>query len=254
MESTFEYYVCADGFNFKYAKGAPTLRGREFHDNDEFLYFMGGNASFVSKNIQQKLTAPSVVLIPRGHFHQFCVSDEASYKRCVFGFAEDEKNSALIAGVMDTVKIITSPDERVCRLFDELCRIAKSELTEQEKTLFVKAALPQLLIYFKENSSKIVNKNYNISQIVSRALAIMDERFVENLTVEKIALQLSVSPSTLSHKFKGELGISVYRYLTKKRLSEAYRLVRSGESLSSAAAKCGFSDYSCFYRLYKKYR
>ncbi len=254
MEETFEYYVRTDEVNFKYAKGAPELRGREFHDNDEFLYFMGGDASFISKSVQQRLTAPSVVLIPHGHFHQFCVGDEASYKRCVLGFCEDEEISELACEVMDSVKIITSPDERICRLFDELARIAKSELPQREKALFVKAALPQLLIYFKENSAGIVNKNYNIPQIVSRALAIIDESYGENLTVEKIAAKLSVSTSTLSHKFKGALGISVYRYLTKKRLSEAYRLVRDGESLSSAATKCGFCDYSCFYRLYKKYR
>ena len=64
---------------------------------------------------------------------------------------------------------------------------------------------------------------------------------------------LYVSPSTLSHKFSKELKISVYQYITKKRLSVAHKLIKQGESLKNAALSSGFNDYSCFYRLYKKY-
>ena len=81
----------------------------------------------------------------------------------------------------------------------------------------------------------------------------IDEKYSENLTVKSIAKLLYVSPSTLAHKFSKELNISVYRYITKKRLSAAHELIQNGESLTHAAFSCGFTDYSCFYRLYKKY-
>ena len=92
-----------------------------------------------------------------------------------------------------------------------------------------------------------------LSPLVSDALSVIDEKYTENLSVEKLSNLLFVSPSTLAHKFNRELNISVYRYITKKRLSLAHQHILQGESLSTSALKSGFNDYSCFYRLYKKY-
>ena len=92
-----------------------------------------------------------------------------------------------------------------------------------------------------------------LSEIVGRALAVIDEKYAEKLSVDIIAELLYVSPSTLAHKFTRELNISIYKYITKKRLSVAHSLIKSGETMADAAFKSGFGDYSCFYRLYKKY-
>lgn len=49
------------------------------------------------------------------------------------------------------------------------------------------------------------------------------------------------------------MNMPIYRYITKKRLAEAHKLIAGGASLSYAAQNSGFGDYSCFYRLYRKY-
>ncbi|MBQ9922513.1 MAG: helix-turn-helix transcriptional regulator, partial [Clostridia bacterium] len=78
------------------------------------------------------------------------------------------------------------------------------------------------MVYLKLNPLMAISDNGNLSATVSSALAVIDEKYAENLSVEKIAGLLYVSPSTLAHKFNKELNISVYRYITKKRLSVAH--------------------------------
>jgi AraC-like DNA-binding protein len=253
MENFFEYYIETDAFHFKYAKGEPAVKGQEFHDHNEFVLFIDGKSFLNSKNIQQELTPGSIIIIPKEQFHQFYVSEPEKYVRCILGFRESSEYCNLVYRVMDIIKVIAKPDEKIISVFDDLIRTVKSELSDDEKKLFIHASLIRLLIYLKQYPSEIISKSDNLSPIVKDALNIVDERYSENLSVKSIAKLLFVSPSTLSHKFSKELNISVYRYIIKKRLSVAHELINQGASLKNAATYSGFKDYSCFYRLYKKY-
>ena len=78
--STYEYFVEANDFHCKYAKGRPAVYGREFHDYDEAVLFLGGDAKFVSKDTQTVLQPGDVIWISREQFHQFIVYEEQSYE------------------------------------------------------------------------------------------------------------------------------------------------------------------------------
>ena len=253
MENLFEYYIETDNLHFKYAKGEPAVKEQEFHDYNEFVFFIKGKSFFLSKNIQQELTSGSLILIPKEHFHQFCVTQPETYIRCILGFRENGETDSLIREIMNTVKVLSIPDAKVTSIFEQLIEIIQSELSDEEKILFINSSLVQLLIYLKQYDFKLVSKCVSLSPMVSLSLKIIDEKYTENLSVKTIAKMLYVSPSTLAHKFSKELNMSVYRYITKKRLSAVRESVRQGESLTQAALNNGFSDYSCFYRLQKKY-
>jgi AraC-like DNA-binding protein len=61
------------------------------------------------------------------------------------------------------------------------------------------------------------------------------------------------SNSHVNRLFRSTLGVSVWQYITAKRLDLAHNLIADGQSAKSAALRCGFSDYSVFYRSYVKY-
>ncbi len=253
MKQLFEYYIKTDQFYFKYAKGEPAAKGQEFHDYSEFVFFISGSSFLISKNIQQELVPGSLVLIPKETFHQFCVKQPETYIRCILGFRETRELSGLVSDIMNKIKVISAPDEKVISVFEGLMEIVKSELTYEEKVLYIQSSFVQLLIYLKIKPFAAISDNVSISPIVRQALTVIDEKYNENLSLKSIAEMLHVSPSTLSHKFSKELNISVYRYIVKKRLCIAHNLICSGESFTNAAINSGFCDYSCFYRLYKKY-
>ncbi len=253
MENLFEYQIASECIHFKYIKGKPRIIGQEFHDYNEFILFLDGSSRLISKDIQQTLKKGSLILIPKGHFHQFDVTFPPKYTRCILGFREIPEINLLIREVFNTVKVITNPDPKILTAFEDMIAITKSNLQDAEKKLFLNAVLVQLIIHFKYTAIKVISENINISPVVREALRIIDDNFTNPLSVKSVAKLLYVSPSTIAHKFSEELHISVYQYITKKRMALARQYIENGEPLTSAATKSGFSDYSCFYRLYKKY-
>ena len=89
--------------------------------------------------------------------------------------------------------------------------------------------------------------------MAQEALDYIDSNLAQELRLDAVAQALGVSVSTLSHRFRKDLNISVYRYISEKRLSAVRRYMEQGLSLGAAAERSGFRDYSGFFRLYKSY-
>ena len=103
MTGLFQHFFRTEHYHLKYAKASPSLIGREFHDYHEILLFIEGNAQFISKNIQTRLTPGCVVFIPKEHFHQFVIDDPDAYVRCIIGFDDVPEHIELIRDVMSDI-------------------------------------------------------------------------------------------------------------------------------------------------------
>ena len=250
MEDSFEYYFENREIFLKYACSAPAVLGEEYHDFSELVIILGGDVHFISTDIQQKLDEGNIVLIPRGCFHQFVVSGN-DYTRCILSFRRSAELDELVSNALTEVKIIEKPDAFMQQLSQRLVEAAKWDVSENEKAVYLRSVAVMMLSELKKTKVGIVDKNINISKTVHDAVSIINSAYLEPITVEGLAKQLCVSPSLLSHKFKKELNISVYKYITKKRLSVARQLMESGVPITVAAVKSGFPDYSCFLRAYK---
>ena len=95
---------------------------------------------------------------------------------------------------------------------------------------------------FRKNSS-IVKVN-NIT-------AYIDKNLNEDLTLDFLAEKFNISKFYFSHIFKEHTGLSVFKYIKLKRLALAKEYYESGLTLTEAATKSGFSDYTAFYKMYK---
>ena len=210
-------YCCEDNeVYFKYAKGRPAAEGNEFHRFYEIVFFMGGEAQFISKNIQQTLLPYSVIIVPKGEFHQLIVDEPEDYIRCLLTFFDTDETADLISRAMSEVKIIQSPGASVKAVFENLISIAGRDMADSDKLSFVKASVLQLLVLFSCYDNKSITvRNINLSPVVRQALSVIESCYTERVDVEGLAKRLHVSASTLSHEFSRELGISVYKYISQ---------------------------------------
>lgn len=248
---TFAHYVLNREYHFKYARGLWTTIGREFHDYDEIVLLPEGHVQLISRDIRMELPPGALVLIPKEQYHQFVPQDPSRYHRCIFGFRETPELRELIREVMDRVTVLPLPPETACAVFRSLIQASQSRIPETQKQLLLTSALPQLLLALKLFGAESIRSAPGISSVTREALSYIDCHFREKLELPEIARRLNVSESTLSHRFQREMNISVYRYISEKRLSAVRQHVSQGESLVAAAEKSGFRDYSGFYRLYK---
>ena len=92
----------------------------------------------------------------------------------------------------------------------------------------------------------------SLSETTEAAIKYIEENLTAQLNVEAIADACCVSPSTLSHIFKNEMQISVYRFCLQKKLLLAHDIITQGTPATTAAIECGFNDYSGFYKQFKK--
>ena len=89
-------------------------------------------------------------------------------------------------------------------------------------------------------------------ELLDRVLSYVENHLAQRITLEEVARQFFVSESTITQTFRKKMGVSFYRCVTQRRLISAKSLIRQGVALEDVAERTGFSDYSTFYRAFKK--
>lgn len=89
-------------------------------------------------------------------------------------------------------------------------------------------------------------------ELLDKVTAYIENHYSDHITVDELAHKFYVSSSTISHLFKQKMGLSLYHYITQRRLISAKNLISKGIPLEQVATQVGFSDYSTFYRAFKQ--
>ena len=251
MEKVYAKYIINDNITFKHAKGASTETGNEFHTFHEIIYFMDGDARFISENMQIPLKPNTLIIIPTETYHQFLINgSQDDYHRCVFHFANIPELSELINESMNTTLLIEM-NQNFRFLFEHMIVLADQERSNTVNSIVMQSVLSLIL-------NEIAAKNYvHIEKIVpetisDRCTTYITNHITEPISVENIAKELNISVSHLAHSFKKQMNISIHQYILKKKLVIAHHKILDGTPATQAAIECGFNDYSGFYKQFKK--
>lgn len=109
--------------------------------------------------------------------------------------------------------------------------------------------LSQLKRAYMERSAGMLKTEKR--ELLDEITAYIETNYHAHLALSDLARQFYVSESTVSHLFKQKMGVSLYRYVTQRRLIAAKNLILEGAALEAVAEQVGFSDYSSFYRAFK---
>ena len=93
-------------------------------------------------------------------------------------------------------------------------------------------------------------KNYPADILYS--LNYINEHLKDDININEIALAANVSINTLERHFKDFFGITPSKYIQKKRLVNAAKLLSQGKTVTEASNESGFPDYSGFIALFRK--
>ena len=100
--------------------------------------------------------------------------------------------------------------------------------------------------------SRIPTDGDTRSELLLNIITYINDHLDEELNPDKIASVLYISRSQLDRIFKQNLGFTLWKYITFKRLIRARHLLHSGMANNEVAHQCGFGDYSTFYKVYTK--
>lgn len=251
--------------DISYTADTVELHSHTFY---EILFIcQGENVQYLWNNNRYRLQKGDIMLIPPGVTHRPLFASELKepYERYALWIEPNFfKSHAAQFPVLDYAL-------EQCRLADSgLLRSTPATYSglfagfntlwlEQEGRRFgweaaVALGAVHLMIHI---SRTFYYRNASVAQTESRSLfdevfQYIDTHLCEKLTLEHIASQFHVSTSTISHLFRKQLDVSFYHCVIQRRLINAKNKILQGMSLQDVWEACGFTDYSSFYRLFKK--
>jgi len=127
--------------------------------------------------------------------------------------------------------------------FDRFGKEAKISLGINELLLHVNRT-----VYEQEHPSTPKEEQSLYLNLIS----FIERHLEEDLSLERLSSEFFVNKYHIAHVFKENLGMSVHQYITKKRLEQCRDAILSNADIMEASLRCGFFDYSSFYRAFKK--
>ena len=223
------------------------------HNADELIYFLDGDATHVIENRKYKLKKGDLILIRplRSHFIQ--IDSPARYERINILFEPSKHKIESVTLLPEDAEVINISNNSIAKDIFKKCNLYRKSCDDDTFLKIVSNLLSELFynIYiFKEDFPQSID---TVSPLVSKALQYMNENLCTVSDIGEIANALFVSESYLFRTFKKELHQTPKKYITEKRLLMAQKMIAEGERPVSVSEKCGFGDYTAFYRNYTSF-
>ena len=234
------------------------------HSFYEIIYCESGNIQYLIGDRRYKIHSGDVILVPPGISHRPLFYDEFKepYSRIVLWINTDFLHS-LVASWPDYPNFKDRiHDHYLLRTqgthysfledyFKKGCIEAERKLPYWESFLVnnTGALLVHLARSFMAHADTFPSeKRDDLDQIISY----IENNYANKITLETTAREFHISTSTLGKLFYNKLGISFYRFVTQRRLINSKKQIEEGSNMEEVSLACGFSDYSAFYRAFKK--
>lgn len=232
---------------FRYSRGPSLRKGHEIHPHHEIIYYIDGDATFISRNSYTVLKKNTLIFVPKGCFHNFDIKRQDNYVRLTISFPDIPILDEVLMEIRDIIVTRTA----------DVINFAEAIIKNIDCTPFTSQALSVYASFLSLMSELTRHQSASIQpqsekNSLSQCIAFIDEHFTENITVSDLAKKYFVSKSFLFTEFKKTFGISIHKYITQRRMIYAKSLLDKGNKPTDVYSACGYSDYSTFYKAYNK--
>lgn len=260
MERDYEIFHYLDDENFY-----VPLHSHNFY---EFYFLLDGSCSYQIENSIFAIKPGDVLLFSINQPHRPLFSGtHGAYERIVLRISENTLRM-LSDKKSDLNTCFNRENSRKAYRFpletQNKIRVILSQLINEQdhgqdfsgSELLYKAYLTELLVLFQRNCGKKqkspVPDSAKQLQLIETVDHYIEEHFDQHISVEELANYVYLSKYYFMRHFKEITGLSVYQYITQKRLIVAANLIKEGTPITSSYLLCGFGDYTNFLRAFKK--
>ncbi len=238
------------------------------HNYYEIYIFLNGFVKVAVEDKIYEMKYGDVLLIPPYTIHQLlpAVPDtNFEYRRIYMYFTEPCLSSFDFNG-----HSLLPPIQQAAKNRQYLFHIGEDDFHSIYQAMFLLFRSKKTDYYGKEmlNRSRIIeiitllnkyilmsdkpHQTTHITPVIDEVFTYINHHYNEPLTLDSLANRFFLNKSTLSKMFKKQLMLTVHEYITMKRINTAKLLIEEGAYPSKVYLDVGFSDYSTFYRAFKK--
>ena len=260
-------FMIKDNFELFYYEDINTNNVQKHtHNYYEFYFFVDGNISMFIKEKPHQLKQGDVILIPP-HISHYIVNHDQNipYRRFVLWI--DSKYYKNLMDKSQEFKFIVNHTKEnnhyvysndlikfnsfQTKLFNIIEEISTHNFGKEQKIIL---SLYDLILDLNRMAYDL---NHPSMQHVSlnlhdNIISYIETNIEDDLSLNDIAENFYVSKYHIAHIFKQKYGISVHKFITKRRLEMCKNAIMNGLNITDTFNKYGFKDYSSFYRAFKK--
>ena len=233
-------------YTYRTGMSEGPILGNHMHIYYEFLQLIEGNALYNVEGTEYKISSGDLLITNPNEFH----------------FITFPKNSVYhILDTLNTRKFGTNnriPSEifnkyNLGDIFKGVEHYSANPTADTDFMVSTYAA--QLVVKLSEILKKefLVNDTSSKNKHIKEIQNYVEQNFTRNLNIDDIAEHMFLNKSYISRLFKSETGLTISVYINMRRVMMAKNLLLAGENAMNIFYKCGFSDYTTFYRVFKKY-
>ncbi len=223
------------------------------HSAYELIYFLDGDATHVIEDRKYKLKKGDLILIRPLSYHFIQIDTPAKYERYNILFDADRHGIESVKLIPDDLEVVNLRGNEIADDIFRKCDIYRKSCGDDVFERLLSHLLSELFYNVAMLPHPLPQKVSAVSPLISRALKYTNENLCTLKDIDEIAEHLFISESYLFRLFKKELHQTPKKYILEKRLLMAQKMIASGISPTAACEKCGFSDYTTFYRNYRSF-
>ncbi len=233
------------------------------HDSYELYCFLEGQGYYTVEGHDYLLTHGCLLLMRDGETHKLHISAHKPYERIALHFPPDLLSGTVLEGLLAPFHdrplgqrnmVPFCPAQR--RAIELLLRMSDARDDEHLNVATLHYAyLPAVLAEINQallegDSDHPTDRKQDT--LISEIIEFINRDPASVADVDMLEKVFGYSRSYLNRVFRRSTGVSIWDYVILKRLTLARSAIRNGSAAAAAAKEAGFSDYSSFYRQYKK--
>ncbi len=230
------------------------------HDRCEIYFFVSGNVEYLVEGSKYPLNENSLMIMRPAEAHAPKITGSSTYERYAINFPlsfaspidpDGWLTKAFSERQLGKDNMFSTPEMDMIlakKLFSEMC----NNSDDYGKRLTINTHLITLLDMISRAWSEKKKTGHRQQSMAERIVMYVNEHLTEDISVPRLAEHFYISPSQFNRVFRLATGAAPWEYVIKKRLTIAKELLKNGISAQEAAERCGFGDYSVFYRAYIK--
>ena len=247
------------------------IRFLHCHDGYEVLIMKNGDIAMQIEDHLISLHAGDILLIPPYVFHFARQQSSETYCRIVLNIKESAIQNLISRneGYRHLTDVFyQSADFRIhvdgptllqlLRLSQALQAATEDNSDRFGNDILMVSLLSVILVLLnrqRETSSEIPPVptsafSQSMPEIVKDIFHYVDQNLGGKLSVAEIADRAHLNSVYLTRMFRQYTGLSLQQYIIEKKLAEAKRLLRNGQSPMDVCFACGFNNYSNFSRTF----
>ena len=228
----------------------------------EILYFLEGDVQYYIAGEKNTLHSGDVLLISPGTLHKGDVNTSTAYERIVLHVSQSMLRMASTR-VSDLLELLQKKSNHVyhlgidafgdsVRILDAIPEMEKRSTVAQDILIYAKVlqVLVSLLQAIEKSETSLMADTS--TELMRKIMIYIDEHLTENLSLARIADDLNISRSLLSHEFKKHYGNSLWNYVIMRRLALSQELLVQGSSVTNACYDAGFQNYSNYIKTFTR--